>query len=50
MKSKIQDNPSFQQVKFFISQSEKQTNDKIDQLAKEEDRKSDRRELLSLFD
>ena len=48
--TKIQDVPSFNQVKFFLSQIEQKINESVSIMAKEEDRKQDKKELVQQLD
>ena len=50
LRTKIQDVPSFNQVKFFLSQIEQKINESVSIMAKEEDRKQDKKELVSQLD
>lgn len=50
LRTKIQDVPSFNQVKFFLSQIEQKINESVSIMAKEEERKQDKKELVSQLD
>ena len=50
LRTKIQDVPSFNQVKFFLSQIEQKINESVSIMAREEDRKQDKKELVSQLD
>ena len=50
LRTKIQDVPSFNQVKFFLSQIEQKINESVSIMAREEERKQDKKELVSQLD
>jgi len=50
LKTKIQDLTSFSQVNFLLSQIEQKINENVSIMAKEEDRKQDKKELVLQMD